>query len=68
MRAAATRPNIKVVHINDPFISVPYMEYMYKYDTVHGRAAQKVQHDEVKNLLIVDGKPINVSAEKVRTD
>ena len=40
MRAAANRPDIKIVAVNDPFISVDYMEYMYKYDTVHGRAPQ----------------------------
>jgi hypothetical protein len=27
MRAAANKPNINIVAINDPFISVDYMEY-----------------------------------------
>lgn len=30
MRAAANKPNINIVAINDPFIPVSYMEYMYK--------------------------------------
>jgi hypothetical protein len=33
MRAAANKPNIKIVAINDPFIPVDYMEYMYKVGT-----------------------------------
>jgi glyceraldehyde 3-phosphate dehydrogenase len=39
------------------------MEYMYKYDTVHGRAAQAVTHDKASNSIIVDGKPIKVFGE-----
>lgn len=31
MRAAAQRKDINVVAVNDPFIPVEYMEYMYKY-------------------------------------
>jgi glyceraldehyde 3-phosphate dehydrogenase len=30
MRAAANKPNINIVAVNDPFIPVEYMEYMYK--------------------------------------
>lgn len=36
-RATANNPNVQVVGINDPFIDLDYMEYMLKYDTVHGR-------------------------------
>jgi glyceraldehyde 3-phosphate dehydrogenase len=63
MRAAANKPNINIVAINDPFIPVDYMEYMYKYDTVHGRAAQTVTYDKASNSIIVDGKPIKVFGE-----
>ena len=46
-------------------IPVDYMEYMYKYDTVHGRAGQTMSHDkERNNLLFVDGSPIKVFGEK----
>jgi glyceraldehyde-3-phosphate dehydrogenase/erythrose-4-phosphate dehydrogenase len=31
MRAAAQRKDINIVAVNDPFIPVEYMEYMYKY-------------------------------------
>ena len=35
-RAAMTRNDIEIVGIND-MIDVDYMEYMLKYDTMHGR-------------------------------
>ena len=60
MRAAKNDPKINIVAVNDPFIPVNYMEYMYKYDTVHGRCGQEVSHDEATSTLTVDGKPIKV--------
>lgn len=61
MRAAANKPNIEIVGVNDPFIPVQYMSYMYKYDTVHGRAPQSVRPDGDK--LLIDGKPLTVFSE-----
>lgn len=61
LRAARTNPNIQVVAINDPFIPVEYMKYMFYYDTVHGRYQGSVTIDNGK--LMVDGKPITVSNE-----
>ena len=63
MRAAATRPNINIVAVNDPFISPDYMEYMYKYDSVHGRAQEKVGHDMESGSLLLDGKAVKVFGE-----
>jgi len=63
MRAAANKPNINIVAVNDPFIPVNYMEYMYKYDTVHGRAPESVTHDEEANTLTVGGKKLQVFGE-----
>ncbi|KAG7359613.1 glyceraldehyde-3-phosphate dehydrogenase, type I [Nitzschia inconspicua] len=63
MRAAANKPNINIVAVNDPFIPVEYMEYMYKYDSTHGRAGQEVSHDVASNTVIIDGKPIKVFGE-----
>ena len=37
--------------MNDPFIDTNYIEYMFKYDTVHGRYKGTVSHDE-HNLII----------------
>lgn len=42
---------IQVVAVNDPFIDTNYIEYMFKYDTVHGRYKGSVSHDE-HNLII----------------
>jgi glyceraldehyde 3-phosphate dehydrogenase len=64
MRAAANKPNINIVAVNDPFIPVDYMEYMYKYDTVHGRAKESITHDKDAGTITVGGKVIKVFAEK----
>ncbi|CAM9722421.1 unnamed protein product [Sphacelaria rigidula] len=49
---------VNVVSINDPFIDTKYMEYMFKYDTVHGVYPGEVSHDG--EHLIVDGTKIKV--------
>lgn len=61
LRAAKSNPLINVVAINDPFIPNDYMEYMFRYDTVHGVYDGTVSHDA--DHLIVDGKPIRVFSE-----
>jgi glyceraldehyde 3-phosphate dehydrogenase len=61
LRAARTNPNIQVVAVNDPFIPVEYMKYMFYYDTVHGRYPGTVTIENGK--LMVDGKAITVSNE-----
>jgi glyceraldehyde 3-phosphate dehydrogenase len=58
LRASLTNPLVNVVAINDPFIETKYMEYMLKYDTVHGVLDAEVTHDE--NHVIVNGKKIRV--------
>jgi len=63
MRAARDKPNVNIVAVNDPFIPVDYMEYMYKYDTVHGRAQGEITHDKEAKTLSIDGKPIKVFGE-----
>jgi hypothetical protein len=37
LRAARDHPDIEVVALNDPFVDPTYLNYMFKYDTVHGR-------------------------------
>ncbi|MFI3328092.1 MAG: type I glyceraldehyde-3-phosphate dehydrogenase [Rikenellaceae bacterium] len=60
-RAACTNPNVEVVGIND-LISVDYMAYMLKYDSVHGRFDGTI---EVKgDALVVNGNAIRVTAER----
>lgn len=60
-RASTKRDDIEVVAIND-LLPVDYMAYMLKYDTMHGRFDGTVDYDLEKNLLIVNGKEIQVSA------
>jgi len=62
MRNALLHPDIEVVAINDPFIDLEYMVYMFKYDTVHGRFKGKVEAKDKK--LYIEGKPIVVYAER----
>jgi glyceraldehyde 3-phosphate dehydrogenase len=64
MRAAANKPNINIVAINDPFIPVDYMEYMYKYDSTHGRSPQTISHDKDNKTVTIGGKTIKVFNEK----
>ncbi len=59
-RAAVLDDNVEVVGINDPFISVDYMAYMLKYDSVHGRFAGSIEVEG--DNLIVNGKKIAVYA------
>jgi len=53
---------IDVVAINDPFISLDYMVYMFKYDSIHGRFNGSVEAKDGK--LWIEGKPITVFAER----
>ena len=62
-RAAQERNDIEIVGIND-LCPVDYLAYMLKYDTMHGQFEGKVEADVEKNLLIVNGKKIRVTAEK----
>lgn len=60
-RAAQERNDIEIVGIND-LISVDYMAYMLRYDTIHGQFKGAV---EVKDgNLVVNGKSIRVTTEK----
>jgi len=54
-------PHIQVVAVNDPFIPVDYMKYMFYYDTVHGRYPGEVVVDNGK--MVIDGNAITVTNE-----
>jgi glyceraldehyde 3-phosphate dehydrogenase len=59
-RVALQRDDVELVAVNDPFISVEYMTYMFKYDTVHGQW----KHHELKvkdeKTLLFGEKPVTV--------
>jgi len=62
LRAAILKGTVEVVSVNDPFIELEYMVYMFKYDSTHGKFAGKVETKDGK--LIVDGHAIAVHNEK----
>ncbi|MCI1648196.1 MAG: type I glyceraldehyde-3-phosphate dehydrogenase [Bacteroides sp.] len=60
-RAAQKYKNIQVVGIND-LISVDYMAYMLKYDTIHGHFDGTIS---VQNgNLVVNGEAIRITSER----
>eukprot|EP00301_Raphidiophrys_heterophryoidea_P012581 c191_g1_i1.p1 GENE.c191_g1_i1~~c191_g1_i1.p1 ORF type:complete len:348 (+),score=95.86 c191_g1_i1:39-1046(+) len=61
-RAAAVRDDIELVAVNDPFMELHYMAYMFRYDSTHGRYKGTVEI--VDGKLVIDGKAIAVFTEK----
>jgi len=61
-RAAFEHDEIDVVAINDPFIDLEYMVYMFNYDSTHGRFKGTVAAKDGK--LVINGKEITVSMER----
>jgi glyceraldehyde 3-phosphate dehydrogenase len=59
---AATHPDVELVAVNDPFLSLENMVYLFKYDTVHGRFDGTVQ--EAEGHLLINGKKLTVFAER----
>jgi len=58
-------PDMEVVGIND-LLDVDYLEYMLKYDSVHGRFGGDVAING--GNLVVDGKSIRLTAERNPAD
>jgi glyceraldehyde 3-phosphate dehydrogenase len=61
-RNALELQGLEIVAINDPFIDLEYMVYMFKFDSVHGRFKGTIEAKDGK--LIINGKPIVVYAER----
>ncbi|TFK24865.1 glyceraldehyde-3-phosphate dehydrogenase [Coprinopsis marcescibilis] len=61
-RNALELQDIDVVAVNDPFIDLDYMVYMFKYDSVHGRFKGTIEAKDGK--LVINGKEITVFAER----
>ncbi|XP_037548849.1 glyceraldehyde-3-phosphate dehydrogenase [Nematolebias whitei] len=62
-RAAVSGGKVEVVAINDPFISLDYMAYMFKYDSTHGAW----KHEDVKTQggkLVIGNMRIMVFHER----
>lgn len=54
----------KPVAINEPFMDLDYMVYLFKYDSTHGQFKGDVHADHANKKLIVNGHSIAVFAEK----
>jgi len=61
-RAALEKGDVDVVAVNDPFIALDYMVYMFKYDSTHNRFKGEVSSAD--GCLVVNGKKIKVFNER----
>lgn len=59
---AALAKGATVVAVNDPFINLDYMVYMFKYDSTHGQFSGEVSQSDGK--LMINGKPITVFSKR----
>merc|ERR1711872_729555 len=59
---AAIEKGATVVAVDDPFIPLDYMVYMFKYDSTHGRFKGEVKEDG--KFLYVNGNKITVFNER----
>jgi len=59
---AAVQKGATVVAVNDPFISLDYMVYMFKFDSTHGQFKGEVKEDG--KFLYVNGMKITVFNER----
>lgn len=61
LRASLERGG-QVVAVNDPFIGLDYMVYMFKYDSTHGKFKGEVKAED--GCLVVNGHKIAVFSER----
>ncbi|OWZ40805.1 glyceraldehyde-3-phosphate dehydrogenase [Cryptococcus neoformans c45] len=66
LRNAIEHGDLEVVAVNDPFIDLDYMVYMFKYDSTHGRFKGSVEVKDGK--LHINNKAIAVFGEKDPTN
>nr|WP_311521964.1 type I glyceraldehyde-3-phosphate dehydrogenase [uncultured Porphyromonas sp.] len=62
-RASTKRNDLVVVAIND-LLSVDYLAYMLKYDTMHGQFDGEISYDLDKSTLTVNGNTIRCTQER----
>jgi len=60
-RAAIDNENVQVVAVNDPFMDAKYCDYLFRYDSTHGRFKGEVSHQD--GQLTINGKTIKLYAE-----
>ncbi|KAL6736630.1 hypothetical protein Aduo_006957 [Ancylostoma duodenale] len=56
LRAAVEKDTVEVVAVNDPFINIDYMVYLFKYDSTHGRFKGSVKAEGGCLVVSKEGK------------
>jgi len=56
LRAAIEKDAVQCVAVNDPFIDLNYMVYMFHYDSTHGRFKGDVRAENGKLVVTATGK------------
>jgi glyceraldehyde 3-phosphate dehydrogenase len=66
VRAAVENPQVTVVAVNDPFLTLEYAVYQFKYDSVHGTYPGEVKADG--DCLVIDDTKIKFVSERNPAD